>query len=200
KPNGEETENIIKVASELIAELSSAKQQSFKVGFAHSSEIGSKLPNDVGPAGIGLLYFDLSNTSRFCFLVVDANNAKLGFREKILEEFLAKTEVRILEICTSDTHVTAARTFEAKGYLALGDRMSHEDFVSVLLLLFEKARSRSSVGQFSTLATISQVKTIGGEVMDDFSGLLDETSLIAKRGAAALALVAVVVTTLVAIV
>ncbi len=37
---------------------------------------------DVGPAGFGLLYFQVVNT-RFSIVVVDANNSVLGFREKI---------------------------------------------------------------------------------------------------------------------
>jgi putative membrane protein len=199
KPNKEETIDIIRAAIQVIEELSGASQQMFRFGFAHSSEIPWKLAGDIGPAGIGFLYFEGENFPGFCLVIVDANNAKLGFRGKVFEDFTRKTGAKLLEICTSDTHVTAARTFESKGYLALGDLTSPEQFSNLMRALYEKARSRLSDGRFSTSAVASRVKTIGGEIMNDFSGLLDETSLIAKRGALALAIVAIVVTTLVAL-
>ena len=60
--------------------------------------------------------------TKFCFVIVDANNSKLGFREEVFKDFEKIAGVRILELCTSDTHVTAAKTSGAKGYVALGDR------------------------------------------------------------------------------
>ncbi|MFI5420706.1 MAG: DUF2070 family protein, partial [Nitrososphaerales archaeon] len=200
KPNREETMDIIKAAREVVGELSVVQQRDFVEGFAHSSEIDAKLLDDIGPAGVGLLYFEPENSRGFCLVIVDANNAQLGFREKVLQQFATRTGTEIMEICTSDTHITAARTLETKGYLALGDRTSPEQFSKILTTLYEKARLRRTAAQYSTFVATSEVKTVGGEVLDDFSGLLDQTSLIAKQGATVLAVVAIVVTVLVAIV
>ncbi|MDA4112324.1 MAG: DUF2070 family protein [Thaumarchaeota archaeon] len=199
KPNEQESADIIESAKEVIAELTKSAQREFRTGFAHTSEVGSRFPNDIGPAGVGLVFFQVQDSPGFCFVVVDANNSKLGFREKAFELFSKESGLRILEICTSDTHVTAAKTTVTKGYLSLGDLISPEDFSSILVSLLEKARSRISSGSYSTMEVSSEVRTIGGGVLNNFSGLLDDTSLIAKRGAEALAVVAVLVTTLVAI-
>jgi predicted neutral ceramidase superfamily lipid hydrolase len=200
KPNKEETGDIIKAAVEVMAELAKAPQMDIWFGFAHSSELSLKLAQDVGPAGIGLLYFENKDVPGFCLVIVDANNAQLDFREKVFASFSKNSSAKLLELCTSDTHVTAAKTAIARGYLALGDLTSAEQFSGVLDSLYKKASSRLSRGRFSASASSSRVKTIGGEVLNDFSGLLDETSLVAKRGALVLGLVGLIVTTLVAIV
>ena len=89
-----------------------------------------------------MLYFDLGDASRFCFVITDANNSKLGFREEVFREFEKNTGARILELCTSDTHVTAAKTSSAKGYFALGDLISVEEFGSILKSLHDLAKGR----------------------------------------------------------
>lgn len=196
KSNAQECADIVDVAKEVLVELKKARQISFHVAFSHSSEINTKLGNDVGPAGIGLVLFELAE-ERFSIVIVDANNARLGFREKVLEEFEKRVGTRILEIYTSDTHVTAAKTLDAKGYLALGDNTSEDSLVSLLVSLHESARERLGIGRYATSHVTSHVKTIGGEVLDDFSGLLDATSSVAKNGAIALGALCVLLTAIV---
>jgi len=199
KPDELETQNLIKASSKIIKQLSDGKQLTFNFGFAHSSELPAKRNlADVGPAGFGLLYFVVEN-DRFCYAVVDANNSTLGFREKIMEIFHHGTGENLLEICTSDTHVTAAKAHNAKGYLALGDVTTPDDFSALLVALLEKAKSRLSQGTYETSIASSSVRTIGSRVLDNFSGLLDESALIAKRGAQVLGMLAVVITLAVAL-
>ena len=169
------------------------------MGFAHSSELDASIPKDVGPAGIGLLVFEVDN-NKFCFVIVDANNSKIGFREDVFQEFEKSTGTKILELCTSDTHVTAAKTSEAKGYLALGDVVSVDQFASILDSLYKKANGRIGTGSYSSLSVTSQVKTIGSEMLKEFSGVMDQTSNTAKRGAQILGVIGILVVILIAIV
>jgi predicted neutral ceramidase superfamily lipid hydrolase len=123
----------------------------------------------------------------------------VSFREKVIELFEKENDSKILELCTSDTHVTAAKTLDAKGYLALGDAVSPEKIASALGELYKIAKSRLGQGNFSSLVVRSRVKTIGSEVLTNFSGLLDAASSVAKNGARILALVAIVLTATVAL-
>ncbi|MGI0091472.1 MAG: DUF2070 family protein [Nitrososphaerales archaeon] len=185
KPSEQECEDVVKAAKEAISELTGEKQETFSVGFAHSSElIPQKISTskDVGPAGVGLLLFEVGGSS-FNIAIVDANNSKLGFRESSFQVFERKTGSKILELCTSDTHVTAAKTMGAKGYLALGDLISADEFASLLALLYDRAKNRIGTGHFSATQAISRVKTIGAEVLNEFSGLMDSALSTAKRGA-----------------
>ncbi|MCL4539940.1 MAG: DUF2070 family protein [Bacteroidetes bacterium] len=200
KPNEEECSDIIAVSKEALRDLNSAKKCAFKLGFAHSSQLGLDISKDVGPAGFGLIYFELEDKQSFALVVVDANNAHLGFREKVFEMFESKTRTRILELCTSDTHVTAAKTKDAKGYVALGDLVPAEVFASSLASLLEKARSKVSEGRYAVSSVVTSVKTIGSEVLEDFSGLLDATISTAKNGALVLGILAAVLIVAVAII
>ena len=199
KPDERETENLILAASRLISELSNEEQSDFKFGFAHSSEIQIDSARvDIGPAGVGLLLFE-ARDSRFCHVVVDANNSTVGFREKVVGIFQNATSERLLEICTSDTHVTAAKADNAKGYFALGDLTTPEQFTTMLATLLEKAKTRMSAGSYETFLDTCQVRTIGSQILDSFSGLLDETAFIARRGAQVLGLLGVIITIVVAV-
>lgn len=200
KPNEEECKDMIEVARDVLRELKSSRRYSFRVGFAHSSELQSDFGKDIGPAGFGLVLFEPEGAQSFSLVVVDANNAHLGFREKVFEFFRSRTNTTIVELCTSDTHVTAAKTRDAKGYVALGDLISAEDFSSDLITLFEKARSKMSHGRYEVSSVWSDVKTIGSEVLEDFSGLLDATISTAKNGAVVLGILAAVLIAVVAMI
>ncbi|MGA2874760.1 MAG: DUF2070 family protein [Nitrososphaerales archaeon] len=199
KPNEKECGDAINAAREAIDELTKSKQQNFKLGFAHSSELNVSIPKDVGPAGMGLLYFEVGESCKYCFVIVDANNSKLGFREEVFKDFEKIAGVGILELCTSDTHVTAAKTSGAKGYLALGDLVSVDAFVAVLNSLHDIAKSRVGAGSFDASSVTTHVKTIGSEILQDFSGLIDNTSSAAKRGAEILGILGAAIVVLIAI-
>lgn len=199
KPSDSDTTDLIRASSKLIDRLAGDSQTTFRFGFAHSSEIESFVrASDIGPAGVGLLFFEVEKTP-FCLVVADANNASLGFRETVIKNFQEKTSENLVEICTSDTHVTAAKAHNAKGYFALGDLTSPETFSSLLEALLVKAKSRLSSGAYEASLSSTSVRTIGGQILDNFSGLLDESAFIAKRGAQILGILAVVVTLAVAL-
>ncbi|MHB2035966.1 MAG: DUF2070 family protein [Nitrososphaerales archaeon] len=198
KPNEAECEDAIVAATATIEELAKSKRNDIKVGFAHSSELDTSVPKDIGPAGLGLLVFEVEN-NKFCFVIVDANNSKIGFREDVFREFEKETGTKILELCTSDTHVTAAKTSGAKGYLALGDMVSVDAFTKILSSLYEKANSRIGPGSYSSMSVTSQVKTIGSEILREFSGIMDQTSATAKRGAEILSVLGILVIIIAAI-
>ncbi|MDH2901327.1 MAG: DUF2070 family protein [archaeon] len=199
KPNEKECSDALEAAKIVIDQLSNAKQFDFKVGISHSSELNEKLDPDVGPAGIGLILMEVAG-ERFSFVTVDSNNAVIGFREKVFSQFEKATKSRILELCTSDTHVTAAKTSDAKGYLALGDASSYPKFSEVLAKLYQKAANKVGIGFFSSSMVRGRVKTIGSEVLDDFSGLLDSASSEAKNGARILGTIVLVITAIVALI
>ncbi len=202
KPNENECEDAVLAAKRALEQLAHSVEGEFEAGVSHSSDLQEKMEQDIGPAGIGFILFQkpAAPETRFSLVIVDSNNSVLGFREKALEQFEAKTNSKILEICTSDTHVTAAKTMDAKGYLALGDVTTPERFASVLAMLYEKALERLAPADFASFAVESEVKTIGGEVLSNFSGLVDSASSGAKNGAQILGALAFVIAVIVAIV
>ena len=201
KPNEKEVSDAVEASRLVIDELVGAQRYPFSVGFAHSSELHEEIcEKDVGPAGVGLVCLDVGGRGQFSLVIVDANNSLIGFREKVFSSFERQTGHKLLEICTSDTHVTAAKAEGAKGYLALGDIISWERFGSILISLYKKATERMQAGTYSTYVATSAVKTAGGGLLKEFSGLLDSTLRVAKAGAMVLGAVAVASILIVALV
>ncbi len=201
KPTEAECVDAVSAADSVVDQLSTSKQSSFHVGIAHSSELDAWIDRDIGPAGIGLVVLETgSSNARFSIAIIDSNNSLRGFREKVISDFEKKTQSKILEVCTSDTHVTAAKTSDAKGYLALGDVISEDKFASLLVDLYRKASENMSEGSFSSYLIRSNVKTIGSAVLDDFSGLLDSASSEAKYGARILGGIVLAITVIVALI
>jgi putative membrane protein len=201
KPNETECEDAVSAAKRALNQLAKANQAEFEAGISHSSELDEKMEQDIGPAGIGFILFQRKGEvqNKFSLVIVDANNAVIGFREKALELFESKRNSKIIEISTSDTHVTAAKTSEAKGYLALGDVITPEKFVSILVSLQDRAEGKIAPCRYSSYVVDSEVKTIGGEVLSNFSGLVDSASSGAKNGAQILGAIAFLITIIVAI-
>ncbi|MCL4519276.1 MAG: DUF2070 family protein [Thaumarchaeota archaeon] len=199
KPSDEECKDALDATRHVLEELKVAERHEFDFGFAHSSELGLDLGRDIGPAGFGLKSQPFC-LEAFALVIVDANNAHLGFRDKVFELFESRNKTRILELCTSDTHVTAAKTKDAKGYVALGDLVSAEVFETSLSSLYERARAAMKDGRYSVSLVKTAVKTIGSEVLEDFSGLLDATISTAKNGAVVLGILAMVLIAAVAII
>jgi putative membrane protein len=201
KPNEKECLDAIKASREVLDELKNSKRHDFKMGVAHSSEMQRAFEKDIGGGGFGLLLLEIPETGEsYSLIIVDANNAFTDFREKVIVDFEKSNPSKILEICTSDTHVTAAKTRDAKGYLALGDFTDPSEFAEILGSLYLKAKSRLAPANFLSFIVASQVKTIGGEILENFSGLLDSASSVAKYGAQVLALLAIAVTIVVALI
>lgn len=183
KPSPEEAKDAEEVSAEVLAELKRSEQYRFKIGYAHSSEVTVVDERDIGPAGVGLVVFELKNGTKFSLVIVDANNSAIGFREKILERFEGPS---LLEICTSDTHITAAKILGQKGYIALGERISSEKFAELLNSMSKVAEDRLGEGNYESTIVDSSVKTIGSQILNDLSSLLDRSTRIAKVGAVVL--------------
>jgi putative membrane protein len=206
KPGEEESRDAVAAASDVLVRLRNSTQYDFEVGFSHSSELAGWGAPDVGPGGVGMLVFKVhaagedASPSFFSLIIVDANNSAVTFREKVIKSFEERGGASVLELCTSDTHITAAKTADAKGYLALGDRISVDKMVELLLHLDSRAKSRLASGSFSSSISDADIKTIGSEVLSDFSGLLDAASSVAKNGARVLAIIALAITIVTALV
>lgn len=197
KPSPEEAKDAEEASAEVLAELKRTKQCRFRIGYAHSSEVNFVNERDIGPAGVGLVVFELENGTKFSLAIVDANNSVIGFREKILERFEGPS---LLELCTSDTHITAAKILGQKGYIALGERISSEKFAELLNSMSNIAVDRLSEGCYESTMLNSSVKTIGSQILNDFSSLLDRSTKIAKVGALLLGVLGIALIVLVALV
>ncbi len=177
----DEADEAVDAAEKALNNLRKSTQYPFKTGFAHSSELEETgLAGDIGPAGIGVLVLEVDGT-KHTLLAVDANNARRGLREEIISR-LRELKISILEICTSDTHVNAAKVPTRQGYITLGDKTSADTLVDVARRLYERAVERLFESKFDIRSVETDVKIVGGRLLNDVSKALDQVTGTARRG------------------
>jgi putative membrane protein len=167
----EESAEAVDAAKEALKKLSKAKQYPFKTGFAHSSELSIDLNRDIGPAGLGLLILEI-NGEQHALLAFDANNARRDIREKIINR-LEKSGISVLEMCTSDTHITAGKVLTTHGYIALGDKTDIDTLFDAVHRLYLLAVERLSISRFDVNVVKTNVRIIGKELLSSISKALD---------------------------
>ena len=178
KINEKDIQDIIKTSKKVIKNLQKSSQLKFKTGYSHSNnESRFKFDDDVGPGGISVIVFEI-NKKKFMLIGVDANNSVSELRGMIKEHFKNRAEI---EICTSDTHVTAGKTMNIKGYNALGELTSNEELLKSLDILFKEAVKDLKVSSFEASSVKSRVKIMGKQIFENISGSVDKVSQIGKR-------------------
>lgn len=185
----EDCNELIKSAEKVMMDLRSLEQYNFMVGFAHSSELGLQFERDIGPAGLSVLVLEI-NDKKYSLVVADSNNCITGLREELLSNF-KDSKAPILEICTSDTHVTAGKIFGSKGYIALGERTSPKDLSEAIKSLIEKSLERLAMANFQVNYTDPSVKVIGIKLIDKLSDVIDKSLSLVKRGGILIAILSV---------
>ncbi|MGQ9468579.1 MAG: DUF2070 family protein [Nitrososphaerales archaeon] len=187
--NKEDYDDFIKATEKALTDLKSIDQNDFMVGFAHSSELDLRLGNDIGPAGLSVLVLE-TNGKKYSIVVADSNNVIMGLREELLKKF-KDSRAPIIELCTSDTHVTAGKTSSSKGYIALGEGTSLKELSEFIKILIDKSLERLTPANFQVNYVDSSVKVIGMRLIDEFSKVLDESLSLFKKGGLTIAALSV---------
>ncbi|MCL4435105.1 MAG: DUF2070 family protein [Thaumarchaeota archaeon] len=182
----EEAAEAVDAAEKALNSLRKSVQHPFRTGFAHSSELKEpKLASDIGPAGVGVLILEVDG-AKHALLAIDANNARRGLREEIISR-LQESRISVLEICTSDTHINAGKVSTRQGYIALGDKTETETLVDVARKLYDLADERISASRFDIKSVNTDVRIVGGRLLNDVSQALDQVTGTARRGGLSLA-------------
>ncbi len=186
-----ESSELIEITRKTLQEIRKAEQHAFKTGFAHSSELEVNFPRDVGPAGVGVLVLEVGG-ERYMLISVDANNARRGLREEVITG-LEASGLSVVEICTSDTHVTAGKVITSYGYMALGDETRPEYLVEVVKKLYLKASANLSESIFEVRYVDTKVKVVGTDLLNDISRGLDKVTRTARKGGLSLTALSILI-------
>ena len=170
--------DIIDVSKKILNKLKESEQFEFKIGFSNSLQFKKKISKDIGPAGISVILIEV-NKKQFLLISVDTNNIRKGLREEIINN-LKSLNINILDICTSDTHVTAGKVITNFGYVALGDDIQPEYLINIIKDLYEKALLDLGASNFQLLNVITNVKIIGSNLLNNISLTLDKLMKILK--------------------
>ena len=162
----------------VFSDIRASPEEEFELGVAHSSELKLEHGSDISDGGITTLVFR-KNTSRYVLVTSDSNNAVVGLRQMVIDE-LKKEGVGLIELCTSDTHSSAARDLTNRGYRALGEDTNRESLVATIKKLENLAEGRLSRGKVTTITSQMTLPLIGDKSLNDFAALTKETLSFSK--------------------
>jgi putative membrane protein len=165
------------------SEITGSPEEKFEIGVAHSSELQFEQRSDISDGGITVLVFR-KPTSIHALITADSNNAVVGLRQMVIDE-LKKEGVDLIELCTSDTHKSAARYMTSRGYQALGEDSDMETLVAAIKKLEKLAEGRLSRGTVTTITSQLTLPLIGDKSLNDFATLTKETLRFTKSYATA---------------
>lgn len=164
-------------------ELKGSSEEEFELGVAHSSELKFEPGSDISDGGVTVLVFR-KRDSKYALITSDSNNAIVGLRQKVLDE-LQKDGVELIELCTSDTHKSAARYMTNRGYHALGEDTAPDTLVATIKKLEKLAGDRLSKGSVTAITSQLTLPLIGDKSLNDFATLTKETLGFTKAYASA---------------
>jgi putative membrane protein len=167
----------------IFSDIKGSPEEEFEIGMAHSSELRFEHGTDISDGGIAVLVFK-KQTSTYALITSDSNNAVVGLRQTVIDE-LKRYNVDIIELCTSDTHKSAARYLTNRGYQALGEDSSRETLATTIKKLAKLAEGRLSRGQVTAITSQLTLPLIGDRSLNDFATLTKETLRFTKAYASA---------------
>lgn len=135
--NFEELKNGILRAVDLAFKSSSF--DSIKIGIGEAENLGLNEFQGVGPSGIRVLVTEFKG-SRYCYVVVDANNASKEFRSSI-RSIVESMGYKDCELFTTDSHMVVhlRGVKSSRGYHILGERVKARELLNALKVAIKEA-------------------------------------------------------------
>jgi putative membrane protein len=184
-----ENEELLVAGKTCLKILKKSPQYSFKIGLSNTNEIKNHIVfgDDIGKSGLSIILIDVNknddnNSNHINQYVIgwaDSNNMKSGLREYIIK-FLEQKGIRMLEICSSDTHENSGfRTSE--GYYPFGHITKFETIADHYYKLIELAYKKLEVYRYEVFHIVSTVKVMGTNQFRDYSNALDKAMNLTKK-------------------
>jgi putative membrane protein len=184
-----ENEELLIAGKTCLKILKESPQYSFKIGVANTNEIKNHMlfGEDIGKGGLSIILIDVNKdddnnsnkNNQYVIGWADSNNMKSGLREYIIK-FLEQKGIRMLEICSSDTHEKSGfRTSE--GYYPFGHITKFETIADHYQKLIDLAYNKLDVYGYEVFHIVSTVKVMGTNQFQDYSISLDKAMNLTKK-------------------
>jgi putative membrane protein len=184
-----ENEELLVAGKTCLKILKKSPQYSFKIGLSNTNEIKNHIVfgDDIGKSGLSIILIDVNknddnnnnHNNQYVIGWADSNNMKSGLREYIIK-FLEQKGIRMLEICSSDTHENSGfRTSE--GYYPFGHITKFETIADHYYKLIELAYKKLEVYGYEVFHIVSTVKVMGTNQFRDYSNALDKAMNLTKK-------------------
>ncbi len=184
-----ENEELLVAGKTCLKILKKSPQYSFKISLSNTNEIKNHIVfgEDIGKSGLSIILIEVNknddnnsnHNNQYVIGWADSNNMKSGLREYIIK-FLEQKGIRMLEICSSDTHEKSGfRTSE--GYYPFGHITKFETIADHYYKLIELAYKKLEVYGYEVFHIVSTVKVMGTNQFQDYSNALDKAMNLTKK-------------------
>jgi putative membrane protein len=167
------------VAASCLEKAASAPRVAFEVG-ASSTLPEFSLGDGMGHGGITVIALRVGDQTA-AYVVIDGNNVVSGLREKMLLA-LGSIGIGAGEIFTTDTHSVSGIVLGRRGYHPIGEVIDHEKLIGCIEeAAFAAVAELKSARVGCRSISVSDVKVIGREQLENLSRLTDKGLQRAKR-------------------
>ena len=173
-----DSKDILKAAKSTLDELITKKDYPLEFGYANSQDMNIH-NSDLAMGGLGILCMKI-NGKKYFLGWADANNMENGLREHVVSKFEANN-LRLLEICTSDTHYSwELKVRNRNGYYQFGIISTKDNVADWYLQLAKESTSNMVEAEFELLEKQSSVKIMGTFLLGSLSRAVDKSMKITK--------------------
>jgi putative membrane protein len=174
-----ENNNLVSAAKQCLEKLKQAEQFKFKIGYANSdgSYPNRSIAGDLGQGGLAVLIIEVEKKT-YALGWADSNNMENGLREHVINQLNTKG-IKMLEICTSDTHSTSGKRTR-QGYYPLGAVSAPSEIANMLFDMSKRSIVSACMSNFELILAKSKIKVMGKDQFNDYSWALDKSMNITK--------------------
>ncbi|HET9805698.1 MAG TPA: DUF2070 family protein [Nitrososphaeraceae archaeon] len=190
-------EDLLVAGKECLKILKESPRYHFKIALSNTNEMENKIKfgEDIGKSGLSVILIEINNNNnknknnnknndshnnsqQYAIGWVDSNNMENGLREYVIHK-LEQNGIRMLEICSSDTHENSGfRTSE--GYYPFGQITKFEAIADYYCKLTELTNKKLEVSEYEILTIESIVKVMGRNQFEEYSNALDKAMNLTK--------------------
>jgi putative membrane protein len=170
----EDQRDIVKSAKEAIERAAGAPTSSFRFGAARIDLNEFTLEQGIGPGGLVAFVVEVGGQLSG-YLIVDGNNMKAGFREKILQA-MKELDIEAGEVMTTDTHVVNGIVTAKLGYHPVGEAVDENVFMKKVVTVFSEAKRNLEDSEASSVSFETHVKTLGLDLFKNMTEFIYHTS------------------------
>lgn len=172
------------------------KKGTLKIGASTIFPLNFSIEEGMGAGGITVIISEVDG-KKDAYITIDGNNMVSGLREKILSS-IKELGIDNGEVLTTDTHSVCGLIRGSRGYNLLGEVIDHSKLIDYIKKgIINALNNLEPVTVSFNTKSISEVKVIGEEQINELTTLADKTTETVKRVALILFPVASILLTLI---
>ncbi|MGA2676945.1 MAG: DUF2070 family protein [Methanobacterium sp.] len=133
-------------------------KQVIRVGCCNDSMEDMSKEQGIGQSGVKVMVVEVGGNQKTAYILLDANNMIIGFREKIIKSVKSEVDLDCVEVMTTDTHYVNTLS---GGHNPVGNKMQDEIINTIITCTKNAIDDLEPVKAGVKVAEINDIKTLG---------------------------------------